>query len=370
MHLRSKESYITDNRIILTLDAGGTNFVFSALKGGQEIIDSITLSSVPNDLKQCLDQIKSGFLEVMKQIDSEVYAISFAFPGPANYTLGIIEDLPNLPAFRGGVALGPFLEEIFQIPVYINNDGNLFALGEYIFGFLPWVNQTIKENNGVSEYKNLLGLTLGSGFGGGIVCDGQLILGDNSNGGEIWLMRNKVFKEYCTDASIGKDKIRYLYADLTKLDYETVPEPDILYKIAKGQVEGSQESARKAFHIMGQVLGDAIANSVTLIDGLVVMSGGICGASEFFMPAVMEELNGTIYHLNKTIFPRMAVKAYYLEEKESLLKFIRGEMQTLQIPFSDNSIVYDSLARIGIGLSKLGVSKSIALGAYVYALSQ
>jgi glucokinase len=50
--------------------------------------------------------------------------------------LGIIGDLENLPTFKGGVALGPMLEEIFNIPVFINNDGDLFAYGEAIAGLL------------------------------------------------------------------------------------------------------------------------------------------------------------------------------------------------------------------------------------------
>ena len=64
-------------------------------------------------------------------------AISFAFPGPADYPAGIIGDMSNMPAFRGGVALGPILEDQFGIPVFINNDGDLFVYGEAIAGFLP-----------------------------------------------------------------------------------------------------------------------------------------------------------------------------------------------------------------------------------------
>lgn len=55
-------------------------------------------------------------------------AISFAFPGPADYPNGIIGGwLPNFPSFRDGVVLGPFLQEKFGVPVFINNDGDLFA---------------------------------------------------------------------------------------------------------------------------------------------------------------------------------------------------------------------------------------------------
>lgn len=95
-------------------------------------------------------------------------AISFAFPGPADYKRGIIGELINLPSFKGGVALGPMLEEIFGLPTYINNDGDLFAYGEAIGGFLPRLNNDLKKNNIAKQYSNLFGITLGTGFGGGL----------------------------------------------------------------------------------------------------------------------------------------------------------------------------------------------------------
>ena len=71
-------------------------------------------------------------------------AISFAFPGPADYPNGIIGGyLPNFPSFREGVALGPFLQEKFGVPVFINNDGDLFAYGEALGGTLPEVMQSL-----------------------------------------------------------------------------------------------------------------------------------------------------------------------------------------------------------------------------------
>ena len=44
---------------------------------------------------------------------------------------------------------------------------------------------------------------------------------------------NQIFHDFCTDATIGKDKLKKLYADETKLDFSEVPEPDILYQISK-----------------------------------------------------------------------------------------------------------------------------------------
>ena len=101
--------YQTDKRTVITLDAGGTNFVFGAIRGNQDVIKPISLPSNSHDLGQCLETLERGFREVINALDEKPVAISFAFPGPADYPNGIIGGyLPNFPSFRDGVALGPF----------------------------------------------------------------------------------------------------------------------------------------------------------------------------------------------------------------------------------------------------------------------
>ena len=123
--------YNNDKRIVLTLDAGGTKFAFNAVQSEKEIIEPVILSAKGENLTAILNSIIEGFRQVQSKIPGKPAAISFAFPGPADYENGIIGDLQNLPAFRGGVALGPMLAGKFGVPVYINNDGDL----------LHWVKQ-------------------------------------------------------------------------------------------------------------------------------------------------------------------------------------------------------------------------------------
>ena len=170
--------YTNDNRIVMTLDAGGTNFVFSAIQGGKEIADPVVLPACADCLDKCLGNLVEGFKAIQAGLPETPVAISFAFPGPADYQAGIIGDLPNFPSFRGGVALGPFLEDIFGIPVFINNDGNLFAYGEALTGALPDINRRLREAGSMKQYKNLLGVTLGTGFGAGVVINQKLLLGE------------------------------------------------------------------------------------------------------------------------------------------------------------------------------------------------
>ena len=124
--------YDKDKRVVLTLDAGGTNLDFTAVMGEEEILPPVSIPSHGDDLELTLQTIIDGFNKVKSKLPKKPVAISFSFPGPAEYERGIIGDLENLPAFKGGVALGPMLEDVFRIPVFINNDGDLFAYGEAI----------------------------------------------------------------------------------------------------------------------------------------------------------------------------------------------------------------------------------------------
>ena len=166
-------------------------------------------------------------------------AISFAFPGPADYPNGIIGGLGNLPAFKGGgIALGPMLADRFGIPVFINNDGDLFAFGEAIAGFLPWVNGLLAEGGSPKRFRNLFGATFGTGFGGGIVQDGRLWIGDNSAGGEIWLLRNKLDPKTNIEEAVSIRAIRREYARGAGIAPETAPEPKDIFAIGKGEQAG------------------------------------------------------------------------------------------------------------------------------------
>ena len=77
----------------MTLDAGGTNFVFSAIQRGNEILNPVRLPSNAHHLDLCLETMITGFNKVLDSLSKKPVAISFAFPGPADYPNGIIGDV-------------------------------------------------------------------------------------------------------------------------------------------------------------------------------------------------------------------------------------------------------------------------------------
>lgn len=350
----------------MTLDAGGTNFVFSALQQGIEIINPIVLAANSTNLDKCLKALISGFEQVKNALAPKIpVAISFAFPGPADYKNGIIGDLPNFPSFRGGIALGPMLEEIFNIPTLINNDGDLFAYGEAVSGFLPRINSLLHENNIERKYKNLIGITLGTGFGGGIVVNNQICLGDNSAAGEIWLTRNYLDPKSIAEESVSIRGIHRVYARLS--GDGTKKTPLEIYNIAKGKSEGNKNAALKAFEELAVVMAESLANAITLLDAPIVFGGGISGAAEFIIPKLIAHFKSTINDQGKEL-PRVIAEVFDLDNPVALKEFLTNDSQYVQVPFSDKKVAYTKKKRIPIGITQLGASNAISLGAYTLAL--
>lgn len=359
-------NYNFDNRIVVTLDAGGTNFVFSAIQGNIEVVEPIRYPSQADNLELCVKTLKKGFHEVISKLKSSPVAISFAFPGPADYEKGIIGDLPNFPSFRGGIALGPMLENEFGIPVFINNDGSLFAYGEALVGALPEINKKLEQSGSSKRYKNLLGVTLGTGFGGGAVINKELLVGDNGCGGDIWCFRNKKFPDNIVETSVSITAIKNVYRKLSGDERDL--EPSAIFEIAEGTVSGNQEAAKKAFSELGEMAGDAISHAITTIDGLIVVGGGLSGAYKYIIPAMVAELNSTLKNNKGDTFPRLQVKAYDLTDEDQFREFVIGNTVQITVPGTDKKIPYESERKTGVLVSKVGAEKAISIGAYAFAL--
>jgi len=359
-------SFRNDRRIVMTLDAGGTNLKFSAMRGGELLVGPISTPSEADNLERCLANIFGGFESLKRALPEPPVAISFAFPGPTDYPLGIIGDLLNMPGFRGGVPLGPMLEDRFRIPAFINNDGDLFVYGEAIAGFLPHVNSLLEEAGSPRRYHNLFGITIGTGLGGGIVRNGELFIGDNSGAGEAWLLRNKLDASVNAEEGASIRAVRRVYARQAGIAFDDAPEPRVIFEIGMGHADGHREAAVEAFRCLGEVAGDAMAQALTLVDGLAVIGGGVSGAHPLFLPALVNALNDTF----GDGCPRLGVRAFNIEDPGERAAFLRGAVREIRVPGTSRVIAQDPLPRTAVGMSRLGTSEAVAVGACAFALSK
>lgn len=360
--------YKNDKRVVITLDAGGTNFVFGAIQANEFIVEPVTLPSNSDNLDKCLSTMVEGFSQIINKLESKPVAISFAFPGPADYPNGIIGGyLPNFPSFRDGVALGAFLEERFNLPVFINNDADLYACGEALAGRLPDVNAQLQSEGSSKVYKNLLGYTFGTGFGFGFVSNNSLHIGDNSCV-ETFCLKHKLYQDKIVEDGVSVRALKRVYSELSG-DVNHNFEPKDLFEIAEGRVAGNRDAAIGAFAEFGTVAGDAMAAAATMIDGIIVIGGGITAARKYIMPSLLKEMRSTISTFNNEPVNRVQMAVYDLDNEADFKQFAKGEQRSLKVYGSEREVIYDPQKRIGVTISKLGASKAISIGAYSFALS-
>ncbi len=361
-------NFRTDSRIVMTLDANSALMVFGAMQGGEFIVEPITLEANSHDLDLCLQTMVKGFRMIREQLDRQPAAISFAFPGPADYPNGIIYGyLLNFPSFRDGVALGPYLRKKFGIPVYINNDGDLFAYGEALGGVLPEVNERLELAGSKKRYRNMLGYVFGDGFGVGMIVNGMLNRGDNSCVETCYFPHSRR-PDIIVEEGVSIRGVKRLYRELSGDDRDL--EPKDIFDIAEGKTEGSKDAAVQAFAEMGELTGEVILPAANITDGLVVLGGGMTGASKYIKPAILNVMRSKISTLDGKELGRIPMKVYDLDNEEEFAEFIKGEQQKMKIYDSEIEVDFDPQKRIGVMVSKMGASKAIAIGAYAFALDQ
>ena len=362
-------NYNKDKRIVVTLDAGGTNFVFGAIQANKFIVNPVSKPSNAAILERCLETLVNGFSEVIKQLPESPVAISFAFPGPADYPNGIIGgQLLNFPAFRNGVALADFLQEKLQLPVFINNDADLFTYGEAIAGVLPEINHKLEQLGSAKRYRNLIGFTFGTGFGFGLSVNGNMYMGDNSCT-EVCCLPHKYLQNIIVEDGVSVRAVKRVYGELSGNPEHNL-QPFDIYQIAEGIKDGNLKAAQQTFAVLGEVAGNVIAICASLLDGIIVIGGGLTKAEKYFMPALLREIRSNYFTVSGEKVKRVHSYVYNLQDEEEFRQFAKGKQQPLQVFGSEKVITYDPQKRLGITISKLGAEAATSLGAYAYAITK
>ena len=123
-----------------------------------------------------------------------------------------------------------------------------------------------------------------------------------------------------------------------------------------------------AFCRVGEVVGEAMAQALTLVDGLGVIGGGIAGAWRLFLPTVAGQLTRHLTNPPGELIPRLASVAFNIEDPKQRRIFLKGDHRQVTVPGTNRKLHYDPLQRIAVGMSRLGTSEAVAVGAWAFAL--
>ena len=161
---------------IVGLDVGGTKtaVVRGSLTGA--ILWRKQIATLPErGFAATFDDLTGTVREAVGAGPERVIALSVSIGGPLDVLQGIIKGPPNLPGWVH-IPLKRLLQEEFRLPTYVEHDGNAGALAEFLFG----------AGRGC---RNIVFLTMGTGFGAGLILDGKLYRGTSDVAGEVGHIR-------------------------------------------------------------------------------------------------------------------------------------------------------------------------------------
>ncbi|MCG7338617.1 ROK family glucokinase [Staphylococcus sp. ACRSN] len=164
------------NKIILAADIGGTTCKLGIF---DEKLDRVSKWSIDTDTTDTtgyllLKNIYDSFVDAVDKTEysfSDVLGVGIGVPGPVNFETGIVHGAVNL-YWHGDVNVREIFQQFVDCPVYVDNDANVAALGE-------------KHKGAGQGADDVVAITLGTGLGGGIISNGEIVHGHNGSGAEI-----------------------------------------------------------------------------------------------------------------------------------------------------------------------------------------
>lgn len=254
------------------IDLGGTNIVAGVVDEDYNIIaKASTKTNCPRPEKEIADDMAKMALQAVKNADltiADIEWIGIGTPGIANSSTGVIERASNL-GFEN-TPMVKYIQETIDKPVFIENDANAAAYGEYVAG-------------AAKGAKNAVCITLGTGVGGGIIVDGKIYAGSNFAGAEIGHTVIEVDGAQCSCGRKGCFEAYSSATGLIRMSKEAMEAcPDsIMNKMAE---EKGKVTARTSFDAMRA--GDKAAKDV--VDKYIkYLAAGITNTINIFQPDVL-----------------------------------------------------------------------------------
>ncbi|MFN4244925.1 MAG: ROK family protein [Brevinematia bacterium] len=265
------------------IDLGGTNIKAGVIDDDGKILSSLV---VPTEASLGWEKVISNIEKIISNLlkENNVHAIGIGIPGPVDFEKGVIREMPAIYGAKN-INIVEYIRNKFGKYVFVDNDANNFVLGEIAFGV-------------AKGKKYVLGITLGTGIGGGIVIDGKLYRGFNNYAGEVGhiaIVPNGTqcncgkfgcWEAYGSATALIKNALSYKKRNIdTKLkDY---PDDKIDAKLIFNLAKEGDEFCNDLVQNMFLYLGLGISSLVNVLNPeIVVIGGGVSLAGDFLLEPV------------------------------------------------------------------------------------
>ena len=288
------------SQFVIGIDVGGTNVKLGIVSLAAKVIarTSFSTTSYASSKMRLINALVikvADFLTVNNIDRRHVLGVGIGLPGLIDSERGIANSLPNIPGWNK-FPIQKILYKKLHLPVYIDNDAHLMALGEWKYG----------AGKGA---KNLICITLGTGIGGGLIFNNELYRGPGFAAGEIGHMPLNEEGPKCACGGYGCFE---QYVGRTYLKKKTK-------KIFKKQLEWVQVSAlanqgdKRAIKIWketAQHLGNGLTGVVNLLNPLrIVIGGGVSNCPAF------------VYKIINQVIKKRAMKV-----QASMVKVVKAKL--------------------------------------------
>ena len=282
-------------KYIIGVDIGGTHTKVALLDLSGHILhktDFLTKNYKSERL------IKAVFLAVESIIEKknirkrDILGLGIGLPGLVDFKKGLVFYLTNVPGWKN-VALKKILENKTGLPVFVDNDVKVMAMGELRFG-------------AGKGYKNIVCLTLGTGVGGAVIIDGNLYRGSSLVAGEIGHIPINEAGPSCNCGSFGCLEAyvgREYFLNNARKKLRSSPSAAVM-RMVEGDIslitpELLEEAAKKGdrfcrtrWQEMGSHIGGALAGVVNLLNPqLIIIGGGMAGAGKILFDSIKKTVS-------------------------------------------------------------------------------
>lgn len=269
--------------LVLAADMGGTNLRMAVVDSDGSF-SHLTKQPVPkgvspDGLMSLIQKMSGGIRE---QMTGEFLAVAFTAPAPIPEDFdGVLTKLPNLSSVSG-MNFTAELYELFGLPVVAENDATAAAIGEH------WLGASRAVDNSVT-------VTLGTGIGGGVMINGDVIRGPDGIGGEIGHITVEPKGRQCKCGNVGCIEE---YASATAIQRIATEKGLSVANAADvfAAWQSGNEVARSVFEEMGSCLGQMLAGLANALNTeMFVVCGGVANAWDAFAPSTQAEIARRAY---------------------------------------------------------------------------